>query len=691
MAVPTFAPRVLESSSTTGTGSFTLTGAQTGDQSFVVGCVNGAIVDYFAFDSTGAWEEGQGTLSSSNTVLSRTVYKSSNSNNAVSWTASQNLRVGVTISSNFMGTVLNTGATVTVAQGGTGAATLASNGVLYGNGTNAIQALAVNSSATNKFLTQSSSGAPAWATIVAGDVPTLNQNTSGSSASCTGNAATATKWASAVTVWGASLDGSGNVTGSLTAVGDITGGASNMTITAGTGNSRTLTLRSTTSGGNATAFLTGNADQSSTFGGNISGTVAWTLTGGAGNMTVVSGTGNSRTMILQTTTSGGVATTALTLGADQSGTFAGDLISTRLQVGSTAIPTATQYAQLSGTLTATSGTIMGVALTNTLSPATDSSCQFRVMSISNQFSASGVAFTSVIGAAPRALYTENRIIAAGQITSVVGAYTAGVVIPSSGAGTITGITEIVGSYVQPFISLSAQSFTVSNAFGFRVVDSSLNGVTLTSQAAFCASAITSATNNTYLLLGTATIPSGSWAIYSASASASSFLGSLSLGTNTAPTATLSIAEKTLVNSSGLVTKYNNISTSGTGVPPVYAAGRSTGRTAAVASVSTYTLPATDGSFEVSANVNVTTSTLHNFTVTCAYTDEGNTARTLTIGFTQLSGATLLTAITNATGAGPYESPVVHIRCKASTAITIATTGTFTTVTYNVEGIIKQTA
>jgi hypothetical protein len=61
--------------------------------------------------------------------------------------------------------------TLAVSRGGIGVGTLASNGVLYGNGTGAVQALAVNSTATNKFLTQSSSAAPAWATIVAGDLP----------------------------------------------------------------------------------------------------------------------------------------------------------------------------------------------------------------------------------------------------------------------------------------------------------------------------------------------------------------------------------------------------------------------------------------------------------------------------------------------------------------------------------------
>jgi len=49
----------------------------------------------------------------------------------------------------------------------------------------------------------------------------------------------------------------------------------------------------------------------------------------------------------------------------------------------------------------------------------------------------------------------------------------------------------------------------------------------------------------------------------------------------------------------------------------------------------------------------------------------------------------LTAITNVQGVGAYEGVPLHIRAKASTAITVATTGTFTSVTYNVEGYITQ--
>lgn len=125
----------------------------------------------------------------------------------------------------------------------------------------------------------------------------------------------------------------------------------------------------------------------------------------------------------------------------------------------------------------------------------------------------------------------------------------------------------------------------------------------------------------------------------------------------------------------------------TGLAAVPQAGRVTAQTASASSVAAITVGAADATYLVSANVLVTTSTAHSFTVTVAYTDEGNTARTLTLPFSQLAG----TITANVTGAGPYEGIPLHIRCKAATTITIATTGTFTTVTYNVEGLITQAA
>ena len=59
----------------------------------------------------------------------------------------------------------------------------------------------------------------------------------------------------------------------------------------------------------------------------LAGTAAAaTWTGGATNLTITAGTGNSRTMTLQTTTSGGTATNALTLDAAQGATFTGVMI-----------------------------------------------------------------------------------------------------------------------------------------------------------------------------------------------------------------------------------------------------------------------------------------------------------------------------------------------------------------------------
>jgi hypothetical protein len=140
---------------------------------------------------------------------------------------------------------------------------------------------------------------------------------------------------------------------------------------------------------------------------------------------------------------------------------------------------------------------------------------------------------------------------------------------------------------------------------------------------------------------------------------------------------------------GALQSYNGIATVGWGAPVIYGTGRSTAQTTAVATVASYTVGASDGTFLISANVLVTTSSAEAFTVTCAYTDESNAARTATLGFALVAGTAITTSIASANGAVPYMGRVQRIRCKAATAITIATTGTFTGATYNVEGDIMQ--
>lgn len=127
----------------------------------------------------------------------------------------------------------------------------------------------------------------------------------------------------------------------------------------------------------------------------------------------------------------------------------------------------------------------------------------------------------------------------------------------------------------------------------------------------------------------------------------------------------------------------------TGVPVIVAQARATAQTAAKASLISYTVGAADTSYEVSGNVLVTASTTHTFVESVTYTDEGNTSRTLNLTFTLVSGGSPGTSIANANGAVPYMGLVQQIRAKAGTTITFQTTGTFTSVTYNVEGVLKQ--
>lgn len=98
------------------------------------------------------------------------------------------------------------GAALAIGNGGTGQTTAAAGynalspmttlgDIEYESGANTASRLAGNTTTTKKFLTQTGNGsvsaAPAWGTIAVGDVPTLNQDTTGKSAKADGlNSAT---------------------------------------------------------------------------------------------------------------------------------------------------------------------------------------------------------------------------------------------------------------------------------------------------------------------------------------------------------------------------------------------------------------------------------------------------------------------------------------------------------------------
>jgi len=168
--------RVLETSTVTGTGPATLLGASTGFQSFAAG-IGGSNTTYYCIvnpNVAAEFEIGFGTLDAGGTVLTRTtVYRSSNSNNAVNFTAGTKT-VFVTYPStqsvnyNADGTITITGAATftstatvtsstnspfTVNNGGTGTPLANSAASFFGNVNNFLQVNHQNLSAGNNAST----------------------------------------------------------------------------------------------------------------------------------------------------------------------------------------------------------------------------------------------------------------------------------------------------------------------------------------------------------------------------------------------------------------------------------------------------------------------------------------------------------------------------------------------------------
>jgi fibronectin-binding autotransporter adhesin len=159
---------------------------------------------------------------------------------------------------NASATILTDNALVTVAQGGTGTNTFASNAVLYGNGTGAIQALAVNAGAT-LCLTQASSGAPAWGSCGGGgladaDYGDIVVSSSGTVLTIDTNAVTNAKFRQSV---GTSLVGrSAGTTGD---VADIVASADNQVLFRSSGALTFGTLPNAALTNSSLSFATGTS------------------------------------------------------------------------------------------------------------------------------------------------------------------------------------------------------------------------------------------------------------------------------------------------------------------------------------------------------------------------------------------------------------------------------------------------
>jgi len=238
------ADRVQETSTTTGTGTLTLAGAVTGYASFAsIGNGNSC---YYTITNGTDWEVGIGTYTAAGTTLSRTtVLASSNAGSLVNFSAGTknvfvNYPAGKAVyldtSGNVsaLGTIASgtwNGTTIAVANGGTGATsaaaaltnlgaypasnpsgytsntgtvtsvsgtgtvsglslsgTVTTTGSLTLSGTLSVAASNFSSQTANTFLAapNGTAGVPTFRAIVAADVPTLNQNTTGTASNVTG-------------------------------------------------------------------------------------------------------------------------------------------------------------------------------------------------------------------------------------------------------------------------------------------------------------------------------------------------------------------------------------------------------------------------------------------------------------------------------------------------------------------------
>ena len=228
--------RVKVSSTTTGTGTFTLGSAALGFQNFSV--IGDGNTTYYTITGVGSaeFEVGVGTFTASGTTLSRdTILESSNAGSAVNFSAGAK-EVFVTypaeraVYTDAAGTAITpaTASVLGVSSGGTGITSLGTGVATFlGTPSSANLAAAVTDetgSGSLVFATSPTFVTPLLGTPTSGNLanctfPTLNQST-------TGNAATATALQTARTINGTSFDGTANIT--------ITANTTN-TLTLGTG------------------------------------------------------------------------------------------------------------------------------------------------------------------------------------------------------------------------------------------------------------------------------------------------------------------------------------------------------------------------------------------------------------------------------------------------------------------------
>lgn len=351
------ADRVRETTTTTGTGQLTLAGAVVGYRTLASQMSNNDTCYYaISHQTANEWECGLGTYNSTNKMTRTTVHASSNSNNAVNFSAGTK-DVFITLTKTQMDTLAtltgtqtltnktisgasNTVTNVSLSTGVTGTLPLTSGGTGQVTAQAALNALA--GSVTGGSYLRGNGTNVVMSTIQAGDVPTLNQNTTGTASNVTGTVAIANGGTGQTTAAGAY-----NALTPMTTLGDLVYESSSGTASRLAGNTTTTkqflsqTGTGTVSAAPAWATLAkadvglSNVENTalSTWAGGSSITTVGTVTVGAWNGSAVAvaygGTGTSTGSITGTgalTFSAGGSNNGITLTPTGTGTVAAPAI-----------------------------------------------------------------------------------------------------------------------------------------------------------------------------------------------------------------------------------------------------------------------------------------------------------------------------------------------------------------------------
>lgn len=163
------------------------------------------------------------------------------------------------------------------------------------------------------------------------------------------------------------------------------------------------------------------------------------IIGGASNMTITSGTGASRTLTFKTTTSGGTATTALAINATQDATFSGSIQTSAgqsinsntfnvLSAGTTASFGASgtanpKYTFVGSTDTQTSGSIVAWSLTPTYNQASGTAANTDLLINRTQTavgSGAQLLLDAQVGGTSKASIDNNGLVKSGGFARVTG-------------------------------------------------------------------------------------------------------------------------------------------------------------------------------------------------------------------------------------------------------------------------------